>query len=115
VGEGRHRDGIRRAFGDRTEHAPGTRPEEIGHQTRELDVHLFEQRLEPILKLHPVTRQLILAARHRPPQSLLGIGHETQGQFAGHQPPHQSLGIGEILLAAHRPAVRLGLREVQCP
>lgn len=94
VSEGRHRNGIRRALSDRLEHAAGARSEQIGHQTRELDVHLFEERLEPILELHPVTGQLILAACHRAPQPPRRIGHETQREFAGDQASHQALGIG---------------------
>jgi hypothetical protein len=67
VGEGGHGGGIGRPLGDRLQHPPRARPQQIGHQTRELDVHFLEQRFEPILQLHAATGQLILAARHRAP------------------------------------------------
>jgi len=71
---------------------------------------LFQKRLQ--LVLHPPSqpRQLKLAARHRAPQSLFGIGHEAQDQFLGHQPFHQSFGIRKILLPPRRPPIRQRLR-----
>jgi hypothetical protein len=41
---------------------------------------------------------LVLAARQGPPQSLIGVGHEAENQFAGHVPSQQALGIGKISL-----------------
>jgi hypothetical protein len=41
-----HRHGIGGVVGDRLEHSPGTRAQEIRDQARELDVRFFEQRLQ---------------------------------------------------------------------
>ena len=43
----------------------------------------LEQRLQPIVELDTVTRELVLAAHHRPPEPLFRIGHEAQGQLLG--------------------------------
>src|SRR6266403_1199135 len=63
---------------------------------------LFQKCLQLVLQPHPVAPQLVLLARYRPPQTLLGIRHKAQRQFSGHQPLHQAFGIAEILLAPSR-------------
>ena len=35
----------------------------------------FQQSLQLVLQVHPIACQLVVAARHRPPQTLLRIGH----------------------------------------
>src|SRR6266571_4397388 len=90
-----------------------TKAQQIRDQAGQLNVGLFQKRLQLILQPHSVARQLVLSPRHRPPQTLLGIGHKAQSQFPGHQPFHQAFGIGKILLAPPRSAVRLHLSRMQ--
>jgi len=54
-----------------------------------------------------------LARGDRPPQALLGIGHQAQNQLVGDQPLEQPFGIGKIPLAPAPRTVRLRLRQVQ--
>ena len=58
--------------------------QQIRNQAGQLNVGLFQQRLQMVLQPRPNARQLVLSPRHRPPQTLLGIGHKTQGQLPGH-------------------------------
>jgi hypothetical protein len=68
-------------------------------------VHLFEQRLQPVLQLHAAAGQLMFAAHHRAPQPLLDIGHETERQLLGDQPFHQPLRVCEIARPPARASV----------
>src|SRR5215467_6289037 len=106
-----HRVGF--TLSQRLQHAPGTGAQQIRVQAGQLHVGLFQQRLHLVLQAHVITRELILPACHRPPQTLLGIGHKAQRQFPGHQPLHQAFGIGEITLASPSYAIGLRLRQVQ--
>src|ERR1700716_1643471 len=74
---------------------------------------LFQKCLQLVLQLPPVAPQLVLLARSRPPQTLLGIRHKAQRQFSGHQPLHQAFGIDEISLSSAPPAIGLRLRQMQ--
>ena len=74
---------------------------------------LFQKRLQLVLQPHVIARQLVLPARHRPPQTLLGIGHKAESQFSGHQSLDQTFGIGKIPLASPPPAIGLRLRQMQ--
>src|ERR1700738_718885 len=65
---------------------------------------LFQKGLQLVLQPHPVAPQLVLLARYRPPQTLLGIRHKAQRQFSSHQPLHQAFGIDEISLSSAPPA-----------
>src|ERR1700730_16511225 len=74
-----------------------------------MELSLFQQRLHLVLQPHVIARQLVLSARYRPPQTLLGVGHKAQSQFPRHQPLHQAFGIWEIPLASPPPAI--GVRQ----
>ena len=74
---------------------------------------LFQQSLHLVLQPHPIAPQLVLLARLRPPQTLLGVGHKAQNQFASHQPFYQAFGIDEIPLASPSAAIGLRLRQMQ--
>ena len=50
------------------------------------DVHIVERRRDIDLD-HTVARDLVLAAHHRPPESLLGVGHKAQGELLSHEAP----------------------------
>ena len=53
--------------------------EQVRHDTGDLDVRLLEQRLQPVVKLHTVPGDLVLAPHHGSPEALLRVGHEAQG------------------------------------
>ena len=61
-----------------------------------------------------VTPELILYARHGPPETLFGMGHETQGQLLRHEPLHQTFGIAKVSFASPPPTVGQGLRPMEC-
>src|SRR6266403_979857 len=98
---------------ERLQHPPGTEAQQIGDETGQLDMGLFQKRLQLVLQPHPIAPQLVLLARYLPPQTLLGIGHKAQSQFPGHQPLHQAFGVGEIPLASPSSAIGLRLRQMQ--
>jgi hypothetical protein len=54
--------------------------------------------------------QLMLGPRHRGPQPLFGVGHETDDQLAGDVAPQQALGVSEVPLAPFRRSIGVGLR-----
>ena len=76
------------ALGHGFEHAPPAHPQQIRNAGRQLDVHLFQQRLQPVLTPRPVFGELLLAARERAPQPLFRVGHIAQHQFLRHQSMH---------------------------
>ncbi len=78
-------------------------------------MRFFEQRLQPVLELHAVARDLVLAAHHGAPETLLGVGHEAQGQLLSDQALHQPFGIWEVPLAAAavRDSIAL-VRDAEC-
>jgi hypothetical protein len=88
---------------------------QIGNPAGQFDMRLFQQCRQLVLQPHPVSNQLLLAARHRPPQTLFGIRHKAQDQFLRYQPFHQTFGVGEIVLAPARSAVGPRLRQMQRP
>ena len=65
--------------GGGTQHPPRTGAEQIGHETRELEVRFFKETLEPVLELDPITCQLVLATRHRPPEALPSDPAQSSG------------------------------------
>ncbi len=95
------------------QHATGADAQQVRDDTRHLDVRFLEQGLQPILELHAIAGHLVLAAHHGAPESLLGVGHEAQGELLRDQPFHQPLSIGEILLASAGAAIRLRLSEME--
>jgi hypothetical protein len=86
--------GIGFSVSQRLQHAPCTGAKQIGDQAGQLNMGFFQKGLQLVVQPHPVAPQLILLARYRPPQTLLGIRHKAQRQFPGHQPLHQAFGIG---------------------
>ena len=40
-------------------------------------MRFFEEGFEPVLQLDAIARELIPATHHRPPEPLLGVGHEA--------------------------------------
>jgi hypothetical protein len=102
------------SVGQGLQHAPGAGPQQIGNEAGQLDVGLFQQRLQAVLQLYPVAPQLVLGAHERAPQTLLGIRHEAQGQLPSHQPPHPTFGVGKVVLASLPCAIGVRLRQVQC-
>jgi serine/threonine protein kinase len=58
---------------------------------------------------------LVLPSRHRPPESLLGIRHEAEGEFLRDQPLDQAFRVRKVSLASARTLVRLRLRQMQRP
>ena len=113
VRERRQGGRIRFAVRQRLQHAAGADAQQVGHEAGHLDVRFLEQRLQPVVELHAVARDLVLAAHHGPPEPLLGVGHKAQGQLLRDQALHQPLRIREVLLAAAGPAIRLRLGEME--
>jgi hypothetical protein len=112
-GERGQRRGIGLAVSQRLQHAARADAQQIGDETRELDVRFFEQRFQAVLQLDAVERDLVLAPHHGPPEPLLDVGYKAQGQLLSDQPLHQSLRIGEISPAPTGPPVGLRLGEMQ--
>ena len=44
-------------------------------------MRFLEQTLQAVLQLHPVARELVLAAGDGPPQALRNVGDEAEGEF----------------------------------
>ena len=97
----------------RLQHAAGADAEQVRHEAGHLDVRFLEQGLQPILELHAIAGDLVLAAHHGAPEPLLGVGHEAQGELLRDQAFHQPLRIGEILLAPAASTIRLRLGEME--
>src|SRR4029450_4742502 len=95
--------------------APCAGPQQIRDEAGQLDVRFFQQRFQSIVQLHAVARDLVLAAHHRPPESLLGVGHKAQGELLGHQTLHQSFGIRKVPFAPAGATIGLRLRKVKGP
>jgi len=55
----------------------------------------------------------VFGASERTPQALVGVGHETENQFARHETPHQPLGILKVPLATAWRAIGMRLRQMQ--
>ena len=106
---------IRFAVSDCLQHAACAGAQQIGHDTRDLDVGFFEERLQSVVELDAAARDLVLAAHHGPPEPLLGVGHKAQGEFLGDQPLHQTFRIRKVLLAPAGAAIRLRLCKVERP
>jgi hypothetical protein len=70
------------------QHTTGADAQQVRDDTRHLDVRFLEEGLQPILKLHAIAGHLVLAAHDRAPESLLGVGHETQGELLRNQTFH---------------------------
>ena len=85
MGERRHSEGVRGAFGHRFEHAPPAHAQQIRNEGRQFEVHLFQQRLQPVLTSRPVLGELLLAVRERALQPLLRVGHKAEHQFLRYQ------------------------------
>jgi hypothetical protein len=68
---------IRFAIRDGAQHAAGAGSDQIRDETRQIDVHLLEQALQPVLQLHPIASRLIFAARDGAPQPLRHVRHEA--------------------------------------
>src|SRR5438132_5333002 len=60
----------------------------------------FQQGLQLIVQPYFVTPELVLCARHGPPETLFAIRHEAQGQLLRHQPLQQTFGIAKVSLAS---------------
>jgi hypothetical protein len=56
-----------------------------------------------------------LCGDHRPPESLLGVGHKAQGELLSHEALHQTFRIRKVFLPATGPAIRQRVCEVECP
>jgi len=78
-------------------------------------VCFFEQRLQSIVELDAVARDLILASHHGPPEPLFGVGHKAQGELLGHQTLHEPFGVRKVLLPTASATIRLRLRKVERP
>ena len=115
VRESGQRRRIRLAVGECLQHAACAGAEQIGDDTRELDVRFFEQRFQSVVELDAVARDLVLPAHHGPPEPLLGVGHKAQGELLCDQPLHQTFRVRKVLLATTRPAIRLRLCKVERP
>jgi hypothetical protein len=113
--EGGNRGRIGFARGDGTQHPSRACAEQVGYQRGDFDVRFLEERLEAILELDTIPRQLILASGHRAPQPLRHIRHKAEGQLVRDQPFHEALGIREISFPAGPAVIRLRLREMQRP
>jgi hypothetical protein len=113
IGQCGQRRRIRIAVADCVQHATCAGAQQIGHDTRYLDMGFLEERLQPILELHPAARDLVLAAHHGPPEPLLGVGNKTEGQFLRDQSLHQTFRIGKVSLSPAGSPIRLRLCKVQ--
>jgi hypothetical protein len=63
------------------QHAAGADAEQVRHDTGDLDVGFLEQRLQPVVELHTIAGDLVLAAHHGAPEPLLDVGREAQGEL----------------------------------
>jgi hypothetical protein len=73
----------------------------------------FQQCFQLIVQPYFVTPELVLCARHGPPETLFAIGHEAQGQLLRHQPLQQTFGIAKVSLASPPPTIGQGLRQME--
>ncbi len=78
-------------------------------------MRFLEQRLQPILELHAITGDLVLARRITVRQSRCSVGHKAQGQLLRHQAFHQPLGVGKVPLTPAGSPIRLRLGEMSVP
>jgi hypothetical protein len=76
-------------------------------------MRFLQQALQAVLELHAVARQLALATRDRPPQTLGDVRHKAEGELVRDQSFHEPFRIREVFLPAAWPVVRLCLREMQ--
>ena len=88
-------------------------PSRVRHDTRELDVGFFEQSLQPVVELHAVARDLVLAAHHGPPEPLLGVGHKTKVSSCATKRFTRRSASGKSLLAPAGAPIRLRVCKVQ--
>ena len=114
IGQCGQRRRIRFTVADRLQHATRAAAQQVRHDTRDLDVGFFEERLKPVMELHAAARDLVFAAHHGPPEPLLGIGHKTERQFLRDQALHQTLRIRKVSLAPAGAPIGLRLCKVQC-
>ena len=113
VRQRRQGDGIRLAIRQRLQHASCAGAQQIRDEAGQLDVRFLEQRLQPVVELHAVARDLVLAPHHGPPEPLLGVGHETQGQLLRDQALHQPFRIRKVLLPPAGATIRLRLCKME--
>ena len=113
IGQSGQRRRIRFTVADGVQHATRAGAQQIGHDTRYLDVAFLEERLQPVVELHTAARDLVLAAHHGPPEPLLGVGHKTERQLLRDQALHQTFRIGKVSLAPAGSPIGLRLCEVQ--
>jgi len=97
--------GVRLPFGQCPQNAKPAGAQQIAHDNRQLDPHLFQQTLHLVLQSYPVARELHLHPGHAAPSTLFPVGHKTQDQLVRDQPPHQPLGILKFMLAPPRSTV----------
>ena len=105
--------GIGLPLGEGFQNTPAAETEQIAQHAGELDGGLFKQRFDLGLKAHAVADQLLAHARGGAPTALLRRGHETENQLAGQEAAQQPAGIAEVVFAAARGAIGVGLRQVQ--
>jgi hypothetical protein len=63
---------------ERLQHAPGTDAQQIRDEAGQLDMGLFQKSFQLVLQPYPIAPQLILLARHCPPQTLFDLGHKAK-------------------------------------
>jgi hypothetical protein len=76
-------------------------------------VGFLEERLQPIVELHAVASDLVLAAHHGPPKPLLDVGHKTKDQLLRDQALHQTFRVRKVSLPPAGGPIGLGLCKVQ--
>jgi hypothetical protein len=77
-------------------------------------MRFFQQRFQLIVQPYFVTPELVFCARHGPPETLFGMGHEAQGKLLRHQLLQQTFGIAKVFLAPPPPTIGQGLRQMEC-
>ena len=113
IRKGGHPRRIYRTVGDRLQHAPRARPEQIRDEAGQLNMPLPRAAPRAGSEIGPGYTSVGIAPHDRPPQALFRVRHEAEGELLCDEPPHQSFGIGEIFLASRRAGIRLRLRQMQ--
>src|SRR4030088_3471175 len=75
---------------------------------------LFQKCLQLVLQPHPLAPQLVLLARYRPPQTLLGIRHKAQRHSVCSQPLHRSAST-KSLFRPRRPRLDCACARCSVP
>ena len=95
--------GIRFAIRERLQHAARTGAEQIGNETRELQMRFLQQTLQPVLQLDAIARDLMLPPHHCPPEALLRDPAQSSGSARRPRAASPTVRHPENRASAHEP------------